>query len=179
MSAGHVIDVVLEDPRWSDLDAQARTAITAALGDLTDCEVVVLGCDDARIAALNADFRGKAAATNVLSWPSAARDPDAAPAERALGDIAIAYETCAREAAEAGRPFEAHVIHLLIHATLHLLGHDHEADGEAARMEGEEVRILAALGFPDPYADDKVAAPASGPDRERGKHGSDDRRRIV
>ncbi|WP_299653362.1 rRNA maturation RNase YbeY [uncultured Jannaschia sp.] len=149
----HVVDVILEDDRWREsLERLAGIAVPAALAGLEDCEVAVMGCDDARIAALNESFRGKARPTNVLSWPSAALRPDIAPIEPELGDIAIAFETCAREAAEQGKPFEAHVIHLLVHATLHLLGHDHADAAEAERMEAEEVRILTALGYPDPYA---------------------------
>ncbi len=154
------VEIIVEDARWSDLERLAGVAVSAALGGagLSDAhEVAVLGCDDARIAALNAEFRGKSVATNVLSWPSEARDPDVAPpdpasGDPALGDIAIAFETCVREAAEQGKALDAHVIHLLIHATLHLLGHDHETEDAAARMEALETEIVVGLGFPAPYA---------------------------
>jgi len=152
------IDVITDDPRWSELERLAGIAVPAALsgaGLLDGFDVAILGCDDARIATLNADFRGKPLPTNVLSWPSETRNPDIAPRDTELGDIAIAYETCAREAAEQGKTFEGHVVHLLVHATLHLLGHDHLEDAEAARMEALEIRILAGLGFPDPYGSDK------------------------
>lgn len=149
------VDVVVEEAAWHDLERLAAIAVPAALrgaGVTGAREVAVLGCDDARIAVLNTEFRGKAVPTNVLSWPSAERRPDTAPAETELGDIAIAHETCAREAREQDKPFDAHVIHLLIHATLHLLGHDHGTETEALRMETLEMEILAGLGFPDPYA---------------------------
>jgi len=68
-----------------------------------------------------------------------------------LGDIAIAWETCDREAAEAGKPMADHVTHLVIHAVLHLLGYDHERDGDASLMEGTEIAILAGLGLANPY----------------------------
>ncbi|SFI87177.1 rRNA maturation RNase YbeY [Jannaschia pohangensis] len=148
------VDVIVEDARWSDLERLAQVAVPAALvasGLTGSLEVAVLGCDDARIATLNADFRGKPQPTNVLSWPSEERDPDTPPDDTELGDIAIAFDTCAREAAEQGKPFDAHVIHLLVHATLHLLGHDHIDEEEAMRMEALEVRIVTALGFSDPY----------------------------
>lgn len=151
-------DVIVEDARWVDLERLAQIAIPAALrgSDLTgDFEVAVMGCDDMRIAALNADFRGKSVPTNVLSWPSEVRAPGDVPIDPELGDIAIAFETCTREAAEQSKPFDAHIIHLLVHATLHLLGHDHQTDAEAAGMEALEVKILAGLGFPDPYASGK------------------------
>jgi probable rRNA maturation factor len=75
-------------------------------------------------------------------------DPEDGPE---LGDIALAFETCAREAAEAGIPFENHVLHLVVHGTLHLLGYDHVRDADGDLMERTEVEILASLGVPDPY----------------------------
>ena len=158
------VDVVVEGGAWDDtaLRTMAETAVAATLARLGvggDREVVVLACDDPRIAALNADFRAKPQPTNVLSWPSGERGapedggtpraPDADSPE--LGDIAIAYETCMREAAESGRTFEDHVTHLLVHATLHLLGYDHMRPKDAELMESLEVGILATLGVPDPY----------------------------
>jgi probable rRNA maturation factor len=159
------VDVVIEDDRWATagIEALSARAVGATLANLRlggDWEVVVLGCDDARIAALNADFRGKPRPTNVLSWPSEDRAPEAAggvppPPDSAdgpeLGDIALAYETCVREAAEAGIPFENHVLHLIVHGTLHLLGYDHVRDADGDLMEKTEVEILASLGVPDPY----------------------------
>jgi probable rRNA maturation factor len=161
-----MIETVLEDLRWADagfedLAERATSATLVHLGlDPSGWEISILACDDARIAALNADFRGKPQPTNVLSWPSEDRgaeaagqtplppDPDDGPE---LGDIALAFETCAREAAEAGIPFEAHVLHLVVHGTLHLLGYDHIRDADGDLMERTEVEILASLGVPDPY----------------------------
>ena len=160
------LDILIEDGRWdSGVEALATRAVTAALIgaglDPSDFEVSLLACDDARIAALNADFRQKGSPTNVLSWPSDERGaevdgtrPDLphGPMDAELGDIAISYDTCAREAAEAGKPFEAHVTHLLVHGTLHLLGYDHIRDGDAVLMEGLETEILGNLDIPDPYS---------------------------
>ena len=148
------LDLIVEDIRWSTLAEIAPTAIGATLVylglDVAQHEVAVLACDDTRIAALNADFRSKSQPTNVLSWPAADLAPgEVPPAE--LGDIAIAYDTCQREAAEQGKPFAAHVTHLLVHATLHLLGYDHQNDADAAQMEHLEVEVLGKLGLPDPY----------------------------
>lgn len=156
------IDIVIEDDRWASLqlDALAKRAFEAASGHLglaEDAEAVILACDDERIAALNADFRDKSAATNVLSWPSAERGsldaggPPFPPDETELGDIAIAYDTCAREAQEQGKAMDAHVAHLLVHGLLHLLGYDHVDEKDAALMEGLEVEILGKLGLSDPY----------------------------
>jgi probable rRNA maturation factor len=78
-------------------------------------------------------------------------DPGPPDAPEELGDVAIAWDTCAREAQSQGKPMEAHVTHLVVHAVLHLLGYDHVEDADATLMEAEEVRILASLGLPDPY----------------------------
>ena len=149
------VDVVLEDSRWEGLEPLAASSVAAALRgaglDPAAHEVVVLGCDDERIAGLNARFRGKAAPTNVLSFPAEELAPGDEPPEE-LGDVAISFDTCAREAAEQGKRFEDHVTHLVVHAVLHLLGHDHAGEEEAALMEGLERNILAGMGLPDPYA---------------------------
>ena len=160
------VDLVVEDDRWAGLEAlagRACGAVMAHLGYAEDWELSLLACDDARIAGLNEAFRDKGAATNVLSWPSeerGAEGPGAAPqraepefpgAPLELGDIAIAYDTCAREAADQGKEFETHVCHLLVHGTLHLLGYDHIDDKDADLMEGLEVEILGNLGISNPY----------------------------
>ena len=153
------VEILIEDKRWAQLEALAVPAVGAVLRHLNvEGGVALLGCDDARIAVLNGDFRKKPQPTNVLSWPSEERASDEPggrpkpPADPELGDIAIAYETCAREAAEQGKSFEAHVSHLIVHGTLHLLGYDHETDADAALMEGLEVEILGNLGISDPYS---------------------------
>lgn len=159
------VDVVLEDPRWeaAGLGELAPAAAEAALRDAgldpAAHGVVVLGCSDERIAALNGAFRGRPRPTNVLSWPSRARDPAVPPAPGALGDVAVAYETCAREAAERGVPVGEHVAHLVVHAVLHLLGHDHGCDDAAALMEGRETTIMHAMGLNDPHAPRTGARP--------------------
>lgn len=174
-----LVDIVAEDPRWeaTPIAALAERAARATLAHLglspVGYEISVLGCDDARIAVLNSDFRGKPTPTNVLSWPAedlgaddegAPPDPPSPPgtaeAPETLGDIALAYDTCLREAAEQGKSFEDHLTHLVIHSVLHLLGHDHVRDGDATRMEAAEVAILAGLGITDPY-DEGPAGPAN------------------
>lgn len=165
----NLVDLVLEDDRWEafELEALATRAVTATLTELelplNQYTICVMGCDDARIATLNAEFRAKPTPTNVLSWPAEDLSPEVEgdepwlpgegdPADpESLGDIALAWETCAREAAEAEKPMADHVTHLVIHGLLHCLGYDHVREGDATRMEGLEVRILASLGLPDPY----------------------------
>jgi probable rRNA maturation factor len=164
-----LVDCVIEDPRWEGfgLAARADAAAVATLAELglpaTGFLICVMGCDDARIAELNGQFRAKGQPTNVLSWPAEERAPEApgqSPARpdpgspddpEELGDIAIAWETCIREAAEQGKSAQDHVTHLIVHATLHLLGYDHQHDADATLMEATEVAVLAKLGVVDPY----------------------------
>jgi probable rRNA maturation factor len=165
-----LVDTVIEDARWEgfDLPAVAMRACTAALVELglpvQGFTLCLMGCDDAHIATLNADFRGKPTPTNVLSWPSDERAaeyagevpelPEPGPEDdpENLGDIAIAWETCAAEAEAAGKPMGDHVTHLVIHGLLHLLGYDHIDDIDATLMETTETRILETLGVSDPYS---------------------------
>ncbi len=113
--------------------------------------LTLLLADDARLKALNAEFRGKDKPTNVLSFP--APDDDGTY----LGDVAIAYGVTAREAEAAGKRLADHVAHLAVHGVLHLLGYDHERDRDARKMEALERTILAGLGIADPYAEAKAA----------------------
>jgi probable rRNA maturation factor len=148
------VDIVVESPLWKaqrGADAMLRRALAAA-GALvpSDGELAVVLTDDAAIRALNRDWRGKDAATNVLSFPAKEARPDRR-APRLLGDIVIAFETVAREAAAEGKPFMHHLAHLAVHGFLHLVGYDHEANGDADAMERLEIAILARLDVPDPY----------------------------
>ena len=158
----------VHDAAWlealGDLEQQARQAVSAALrhvavGD-APLEISLVFTDDAEQRGLNRDYRHKDSATNVLSFPnmddSAMTAPEGLP--RLLGDVVLARETIAREAGEQGKSFADHTTHLLIHGTLHLLGHDHLEPGEAAEMEALETEILAGLGIADPYAGDVAGA---------------------
>jgi probable rRNA maturation factor len=164
-----MIEVRLDDARWAAAGLSARAAAAAAATSAhlglpeDDVEISLLGCDDAAIAALNAAFRGKSGPTNVLSWPEEdlsadmpggrpqppTPDPDGV---LALGDIAIAYDTCAREATAGGKPLADHATHLVVHGILHLLGYDHIEDADAALMERLEAEILGKMGLDDPYS---------------------------
>ena len=108
--------------------------------------------DDAGIRTLNHDWRGIDKPTNVLSFPAVAL-PGSGGQPRALGDIAIAYETTRREADSENKRFSDHLSHLAVHGFLHLIGYDHENEDDAEAMEALEVEILARLGIPDPYRD--------------------------
>lgn len=138
-----------------DWPALARSAVHSAVRhsrhpSLCDSEISVTFTSDAEVRALNAQWRGKDAATNVLSFPMATEEELASAPM--LGDVVLAHGVCAAEAAEKGVAIEIHAAHLVVHGTLHLLGYDHETDAEAEAMEAAERRALAAIGIADPYA---------------------------
>jgi len=152
-------------PDQSDIQALAVRARDAAASVAPEIakprlSASVLFTSDAEVRALNAEWRGKDKPTNVLSFPMLERaellalPPDGPPElpPILLGDIALAFETCAREAAEKGVPLEHHAAHLIVHGMLHLAGHDHETgDADAALMEALETKALAIMGIADPY----------------------------
>jgi len=155
------IDVSVSCDAWlaacPDVEALAEAAARAALAlaappARSPLVVGVILTDDAEQRQLNRTYRGKDAETNVLSFPMT--DP-AAPAPAGspilLGDVVLAFETVAREAAEQRKPLANHLCHLVVHGVLHLLGFDHENDADAAVMEKREVEILTGLGVPAPY----------------------------
>ena len=143
-----MIDIEIEDEAWTTAlpDAEALILPAAAAALEARGGVTLLLTDDDTVAELNECFRGKTGPTNVLSFPA----PD--NPEDHLGDIALAFGVCAREAAEQGKPLAHHLQHLVAHGVLHLLGYDHLTEAEAEEMEALERRILAGLGVPDPYA---------------------------
>jgi probable rRNA maturation factor len=147
-------------PDWDDLATLTASALAGVAPELANPRLTasLLFADDAEIRDLNRDWRGKDKPTNVLSFPMLERAdllalaPEGPP--ELLGDIALALETCQREAADKGINLEHHATHLLIHGLLHLAGHDHETSPEDARaMERLEIKALALLGIADPYGD--------------------------
>jgi probable rRNA maturation factor len=151
------IDIVVASPMWRE-EPGAAGVIRRAIGEAAEVtnpegpsDLAVMLCDDTAMRELNGRWRGRPEATNVLSFPAAGRGPDGAAT---FGDIAIAYETTAREAAVDAKPFADHLAHLAVHGFLHLLGYDHQSNAEAAAMERLETAILERLGVPDPYAKD-------------------------
>ncbi|MCA0199292.1 MAG: rRNA maturation RNase YbeY [Proteobacteria bacterium] len=123
--------------------AQKRRAKT------TELSVLLTG--DAAIRKLNALYRGKDKATNVLSFPAGADGPSDGGV--LLGDVVIAYGTVVKEAKEAGKSLKDHLSHMVVHGVLHLLGYDHDVSSDAKTMERLETKILAGLGIQDPYRD--------------------------
>ena len=151
-----MIEVEIEDDAWAAaLPAATAVVNTAALAALraglpeagaAEQDVVVLLTGDDAMAELNQGFRDKAGPTNVLSFPA----PESARPH--LGDVAVAYGVCSREARDQDKRLDHHLMHLVVHGVLHLVGYDHETDTEAEDMEALERRVLAGLGAPDPYA---------------------------
>ncbi len=143
-----LLSVSVDDPRWRRAlrgpETVVRRAANAALdGASARGEIRYVLADDTLLRSLNHDFRGKDRPTNVLSFP------DGMPGT--LGDVALAFETCAAEARAQGKTLAAHLAHLVVHGTLHLLGWDHETVPEALAMEARERRVLRRLRVPDPY----------------------------
>ena len=145
---------------WEALAERAAAALAPLAPELANprLSASLLFADDADVHELNREWRGKDKPTNVVSFPMLEREdllglPADGPPEM-LGDIALALDTCAREAADKGMPLEHHATHLIVHGLLHLAGHDHEISPEDARtMELLEIKALAQLGIADPYGD--------------------------
>ena len=163
-----MLDIILDaDPEWDSntrWDELARYAATAAIAEsafpqLADgpraVEISLRLAGDEEVRLLNAQWRGKDSATNVLSFPMAEgaelKDATGAGPELMLGDIIMAHGVCGREAEAKAMPIERNAAHLMVHGTLHLLGYDHGDDRQAADMEAREVRALARIGIADPY----------------------------
>lgn len=154
------IDLAERSPLWRrslpDAGLVATEAARAALRG-SGCSpsgtaelAVVLG-DDALVHALNKAWRGQNKATNVLSFGAAEDEPRPEGAPLLLGDVVLAFETVAAEAAAQKKKLADHLAHLVVHGVLHLLGFDHEDAAEATRMEALETEILAGFGVADPY----------------------------
>ena len=143
------IDIQREssDPAPDEEDIRRWIAAALATQRQADTEVSVRLVDEAEMAELNQNWRGKAGATNVLSFPSDLPPELQLPL---LGDIVVCVQVVAREATEQGKTLEAHWAHMFVHGTLHLLGHDHLEPGEAAAMRASEAELLAVLGHADP-----------------------------
>jgi probable rRNA maturation factor len=129
-------------PAAASLREWARAALESNVGEL-----VIRIVDEAESHELNHRYRGKDKSTNVLSFPY---DGDVLDVP-VLGDIVICAPVVQHEAEEQGKDVRAHWAHMVVHGCLHLLGYDHIQDDEADVMEARERKILAGLGFPDPY----------------------------
>ena len=149
------LECIIEDDRWNAIEELPQLCkkigdTTTELLGLQPTTASVLFADDAKLQSLNLQFRKLDKPTNVLSFP-ASNERWKSEYLDYLGDIAISYETVAREAEEQEKSVEAHTAHMIVHGVLHLIGYDHEVDLEAEEMEGVEVDILAELDVANPY----------------------------
>jgi probable rRNA maturation factor len=160
---GLSVDIVVESALWDGtpgVEPALRRALATAAAMLSTkgAELAIVLTDDSAVRALNRVWRGIDRPTNVLSFPARplpqplAADSAVAALPVQLGDIVIAFETTAQEARTESKSFEDHLAHLAVHGFLHLLGRDHDSEGDAEAMEGLERAILARLGIADPYA---------------------------
>lgn len=151
-----VLDVqrtVEDGPGESDIRHWVEAVLAdAGRGGSPELTVRIVDADEIR--QLNQTYRHKSGVTNVLSFPFEA--PPGVELDL-LGDLVIAAPVVVREARQQGKPEKAHWAHLVVHGTLHLLGLDHQTPAEAEVMEAREVRILQALGFPNPYHLDEAS----------------------
>lgn len=164
-----VVDIIIEAPAWEQalpevervVERAAGAALAAATRPGRRTEAAILLANDATVRDLNRRFRGQDKPTNVLSFAALdgaggnARRPEPSQPLQ-WGDVVLAYETVAREAAEQGKSLAAHLSHLVVHGLLHLFGHDHAAEAEAERMEALEREILGRIGIADPYGVERV-----------------------
>ena len=167
MTGGLDIAVSISHTAWnhavSAVEERCRKAATAAYRASSPGAEVPMGggievslalADDALLKSLNRDYRGRDVPTNVLAFPGTGGTvprPSGVPVM--LGDVVVAFETAAAEAADQHKALADHLSHLIVHGMLHLLGHDHGTEAEAVMMERLETQVLSALGVADPYAD--------------------------
>ncbi len=165
-----VVEVQYADRRpWAPTRRSIGSWVDAALGVRAGREVAVRVVGNAESRRLNRSWRGQDKPTNVLSFPAVSRGQAPFPAGAApipLGDLVVCAPVVAREAREQGKSRDAHWAHMIVHGTLHLLGHDHEKAADATRMERREVAILKRFGYRNPY----LAGDGGRRDRQR-QHG--------
>jgi probable rRNA maturation factor len=162
------IEIVRHSVLWDGIEvsddalsrvARAAFAASSPPGD-EPCEVTLVLTDDDEMRELNRIWRGKDSSTNVLSFPAGGPFGETHGEPSPLGDIVLAAETVIEEAKLRSIPVSDYATHLVVHGMLHLLGHDHERDADAERMETLETKILAILGIADPYAEDSKSETA-------------------
>jgi len=145
------------DCPWLPDTGSIRRWASAAADPAHGGELTVRVVGEAESASLNETYRGKRGPTNVLAFPADVPPLPDADEPVPLGDLVICAPVVEREAAEQGKTVLEHFAHLVVHGTLHLIGHDHEEEADARIMEDREREVLSAFGFDDPYRAEKGA----------------------
>lgn len=156
-----ILDLNIDYAQWQgvidasikDIEKAIDLTIEAVVKEKAQFEISILFTSDEAIQKLNKDYRQKDAPTNVLSFPQIEKFSDIKKMQSPvmLGDIILAWETISWEAAQQEKVLAHHIIHLIVHGMMHLLGFDHMTDAEATEMEKIETEILHHLHIPNPY----------------------------
>lgn len=162
------VEIVRQAEVWQRIpisDTELKRAATGAFlaarpAEQGPYEATIVLSDDSEMRTMNRTWRGKDASTNVLSFPAGEPAGEMPGEPVSLGDVVLAGETVLAEADDKAIPAADHVVHLVVHGVLHLLGFDHEHDEGAEAMEALETKVLAGLGIADPYGEDVAAHPA-------------------
>lgn len=164
MNAQVTLDLRIDDAGWHRVDdcktlvsKSLKTALESAGEDRTSVSATVILADNKAVQELNSHWRSKNKPTNILSFPAPQDERDEAGGDY-LGDMILAFDVVAREAATQRKPLATHLCHLIIHGTLHLLGFDHVEDSDAQQMEQLEKTAMAKLGYRDPYGETTAVA---------------------
>lgn len=158
------IDFAVQDPVWEEIEHledftkrairySFETSILPREIENKDVEISIVFANDALIQVLNREYRNKDKPTNVLTFAALDAEEPQDTDTIALGDVILSYETIHKEALEQDKFFRDHLIHMIVHGTLHILGYDHESDDEATTMEALEIRILEHLDIQNPYTE--------------------------
>jgi probable rRNA maturation factor len=158
MPEAHPIDIDIKEPLWEEAVDDIEACVTAMAQSLYQymglsasvIELSVVLADDAFVQDLNKQYRHKDKPTNVLSFP-ATEDIFEVDDFLLLGDVVISYQIIEREAVEQSKSFKAHMVHMLVHGLLHLLGYDHQEEDQAQEMEKLEIEFLKTQGYENPY----------------------------
>ena len=165
------INIIFKDKRWMKIPLEeiAKGALKLIADRFAakenNFEISILASNDNEIKELNKNFRGTDSITNIISWPeqeSQSRQAGHLPIKMDkfksdsegiifLGNLAISFERCSTEAKEKNTYFEDHILHLLLHGCLHLIGFDHQNESDATLMENIEIRLLSGVGIKNPY----------------------------
>lgn len=141
-----IINAAIKQADLASMQDNLQKMFTQVSKELGNCHANLKFISEKEMQDLNQEFRGKNACTNVLAFPN-----DTFNEDKFLGDIAICFDYCKREALEQKKSIQDHITHMLLHALLHLMGYDHQTKDEAVKMEELEIEILTQHNIPNPY----------------------------